>query len=1624
MRNKIIDYRELIIESTIGFVGREWVTQAIDDFLEDEDPRFFLLLGEPGCGKTALMATLVQQRNYPHHFIGRGSQGGLATSLDWRDPIRFAESIGYQLLRDYGGWVMDWDQWGIQVNQRVRELHGQLIGTHIENFNATLRPSDKPVLTVMQEVEKFGEAAELIGVYVETLVMDFEQIVQELLINPLRSIATRWPNHQVVIVVDGLDEAENYSDPRRNIFKLLQDSDLPQNVRFLLASRPGEHLTSNFLNCSKIFWLSEDEHGRRDSHTHEDAISYLVHLAAEQTISEMLKERQIAPDSFVEQVASASHGNFLYLHHYAQGVKNGDSELLNLTALPQGLYGIYQDFLGKIKGRRGDVSWDNAYKPVLGTLAVAKESLTQTQLAHFSHVPLETTATILMQIKQFLRTSVKQDLRHYAVYHSSFCNYMISSKNEDYVDGVKAHYRIGSYYTEHYKERWKNCDSYGLRYLANHLAQSAEGDPPVQELYGLIDDNIFLTTKLAFTQSTYTVCMDIDLALNISINCKDWPRVIKYGFLYSEYSEGRFGKPNILELYNTDPQSARLEVRLYKERPRFRILIMLALLDALAGRSALANELIAEASLIKGAHLTTSEGEFLSYVVTNLLKTGCLNAYPLLYPALPPETAVICATKIATEFDLDLQAQILATSIDWLEQANKFPLQYDTTLVDAFGEVSKAVARIPDETLRSRLISKLEKFVDLIPNVERGNTSVELTTLIIAMITHQGNSDDSVDIKIVLIATLGAALVQSGIEEQGYALLERAIVTCGKSIFSKNYGILASLLRSVYSSRASKLYNQLLQVASNQQKSKNFISIANALADSPGGSELEAMLNVLSRHISTLGYYDRASMDISMAKGYNKTLRKNRVTGRVNIWSINSVVYNPLIEPETKLAVIGVAFDQLATSEQKNPFWADRWIKRIANWINKINRNTSGKTLIRHLHKILDPLRPFFHNEDVLIGLKLVEELNSETLQAEALRLVLERVNRLSSRERAIARSQVCARILHIQVEAKRFDVLEYWLQTASLDDETQLTTLLRTPTFTKIALQSKTYAQLAGAFSRFDRIQEAYVAWFESIRHEDIAFSQPYLFATRVAAISQSNNARLWPLVVEGASCPDLEVAADIVEVAADSCVSKLQLVELASRVKQLKWREPTIEYLLRMHLALARGWIRLGDVSYGGRLILQGISQYYRFHKVLSNSLFRDAVRTSRILSDFPVGQNLLLRLIPNLSDSSSRGQVTELAQAFIQVSNSDWSRRAFGWIYEAAIKPEVRNWETVDAIVSCAWKLAEAGNFELSIAMIQQLNIPGEEQEKSVLPNFFRESYKILGLTRLAQFTQRFYTTDTYDPAFALVKISQEKLRAATLVVSHEYKEVVSNITRLNIDKKKGPTQWHIPEAQVAWEQARTLAEMLIEKDPVSAMKWDGLEMMAQVTADFGFDVDSLMIADEVTQESKRNELLLDLADRLTLHLPDSALLYWQHCSNTQSRRKLSWIVAQQAFQLYSVKHINSLGYSWRPVHPTPLTWLPLLQTIVAESESFDVFFSSMMRYEEVAQQIPVILDVLPGLNLPLEIPEDLKRSIEEHEEWHKNHQLFRRFYRRITHYISSTVFRALAGLERMRIRQTQL
>jgi hypothetical protein len=68
IRSHIRDYSRYISEKTHDFVGRQFVFDAITHFTETHSCGYFFVQGDPGIGKSALVAQLVKTHGCVHHF--------------------------------------------------------------------------------------------------------------------------------------------------------------------------------------------------------------------------------------------------------------------------------------------------------------------------------------------------------------------------------------------------------------------------------------------------------------------------------------------------------------------------------------------------------------------------------------------------------------------------------------------------------------------------------------------------------------------------------------------------------------------------------------------------------------------------------------------------------------------------------------------------------------------------------------------------------------------------------------------------------------------------------------------------------------------------------------------------------------------------------------------------------------------------------------------------------------------------------------------------------------------------------------------------------------------------------------------------------------------------------------------------------------------------------------------------------------------------------------------------------------------------------------------------------------------------------------------------------------------
>src|SRR5215470_9847364 len=184
---------DIFFESTINahvlpegrFVERRWILEQIAAFVADVSCRFVLLTGEPGAGKTALIAGLAQRSPQAlRYFIRRDSQTPVASG----DARSFLLLIGHQLAMFRPQLFLTGDMY-LMTSQQVEQIGPEGSVTGVKISDLTMSPFRKIALEVHQQVGSVD--GELVGVDVARMHLDVRLVSTEnlqylALLDPLR----------------------------------------------------------------------------------------------------------------------------------------------------------------------------------------------------------------------------------------------------------------------------------------------------------------------------------------------------------------------------------------------------------------------------------------------------------------------------------------------------------------------------------------------------------------------------------------------------------------------------------------------------------------------------------------------------------------------------------------------------------------------------------------------------------------------------------------------------------------------------------------------------------------------------------------------------------------------------------------------------------------------------------------------------------------------------------------------------------------------------------------------------------------------------------------------------------------------------------------------------------------------------------------------------------------------------------------------------------------------------------------------------------------------------------------------------------------------------------------------
>lgn len=432
-----IDFSRRVRELTEDFVGREWLFAEVEAFLAGEAERVLLIEGEPGAGKSAVAARLVQRgAASAHHFCVPHEAGT-------REPVTFVRSMSLKLVRAVPGFG----------RHLVEEAAARRVEAHVS-------------------VESARNAV-IYGVYVDKLIVNArsaEEAFQVLLREPLKALADQGGG-RVTLLVDSLDEAARL-DRRPSIADLIASSrDLPEGVRWIVTSRPGGPIAER----PGVRRIALDGAGQL-----EDAVAFVDAALSEPSLAAALARAGQDAGAFrralLERGDARDRGNLLYLRYVLRQLREDAAAgrlLAPAEGLPAGLDAVYRELLDRpLQGRPKDER-RRLVRPVLGVLAAAQEPLRAAAIERFSGVPGQDVSDVLEDLKELLDSAEEGGEPAHRLYHASFGDFLCDrSRNPgDWIDVAVYHRQIAERALG--GSNWGGWGPYALRHAPTHLARAA-----------------------------------------------------------------------------------------------------------------------------------------------------------------------------------------------------------------------------------------------------------------------------------------------------------------------------------------------------------------------------------------------------------------------------------------------------------------------------------------------------------------------------------------------------------------------------------------------------------------------------------------------------------------------------------------------------------------------------------------------------------------------------------------------------------------------------------------------------------------------------------------------------------------------------------------------------------------------------------------------------------------------------------------------------------------------------------------------------------------------------------------------------------------------------------------------
>jgi WD40 repeat protein len=436
------DFTPLLAEKLKGFTGREWLFQEIEEWRAQGSMPVLLLVGEPGMGKSAIIAALVQRNLGSHVLAYHCCRSDTPATLE---PGGFVRGLA------------------AMFGSSLEEYATMLEGPTVANF---LQCSDTDPVSAF-------EAA---------------------ILGPLHNI--RQPEAgRCYVLIDSLDEA--LTRVRRptivDVISTRLDR-LPPWLRIVATTRSDPSVLGQLRSLRAHIFSAQDPRNQ------DDVRRFILSRLAEPILRDKAEASSKSPLAVTNDLLKSSAGNFLFVTTALDAVENGQLTFDQIENLPPGLSSLYEIFFNRLF-RDAGVDFGIS-RQVLETVATAREPLAREQIATVTGLDAaEELPGILARLASFVPASEGR----YSFFHKSLFDWLTGWDNRQdqpfagpyYLNLQKGWTRLANWCWGEYRRSDRDISAYCLRHLPAHLHQVGRDDA----LLSVLSDYKFLQAKLEATDT-------------------------------------------------------------------------------------------------------------------------------------------------------------------------------------------------------------------------------------------------------------------------------------------------------------------------------------------------------------------------------------------------------------------------------------------------------------------------------------------------------------------------------------------------------------------------------------------------------------------------------------------------------------------------------------------------------------------------------------------------------------------------------------------------------------------------------------------------------------------------------------------------------------------------------------------------------------------------------------------------------------------------------------------------------------------------------------------------------------------------------------------------------------------